>query len=309
VKGDLEFVQRAVRRYDHKNNLGFHPKIDIPSSHPSRQYYTLLQENARILWACRGRVWNRETNDWVKKQLPDGRWVNDIDVVTLEHSAGIGRIVITETYSGWRDENMRRATWKHHPRNGTLDPDEGKVHRTGYGQPATKKTKFPTTKMLTRLRQHVARWKKRDAREGHDYIFRKKDDDGPYSKITSQYAQIVEAAGLDAKVVLHTHRHTLATWSARMGIPIEATAKLMGVVPKTISAVYRHVTPQTDDDAIEMWNDPKRRARLRTLTREPDRDDGPAMTAEHGAKLAPPRKVKVLKRVAAARRRDGGRGK
>ncbi|MGO4511079.1 tyrosine-type recombinase/integrase [Bradyrhizobium sp. 2TAF36] len=302
VKTDIEKVQLAVKKFARMTNLSFYPVLEIPKHKVKREFYLLPNEDARLLWACRGRVWNHETMDWVKTIGPDGRLVNAIDEETLENSKGIARMVVTEVWSGWRDENMRLATWKRRPSHGSLDPENGKIHRTGYSAPPTKKNKYPSTRMPVRLQQHSARWKKSDDRDGHDFIFRKGDDQ-PYAKVTVQYNNLVEAAGLSAEVILHTHRHTLATWCAHMGVPIQSAAKLIGVTPKTLQRIYEHFSPQTEDTAVEMLADPNCRKKLRSLTREAN-VKAVSFNGVIAPERAPTRKVKVLQRVQKMRDSD-----
>lgn len=320
IKKDLEYLQRAVREYNENNNLGFHPNVDIPSDKVRRTAYLLRSEAARLLWVTRGRVWNRETGTWVKTVATegrvwdkekgdwvkaDGRVVNFIDKVTKDHSNGMGRAFRVEIYTGWRSENMFRSTWKRHPKHGSIDVETGMVHRTGYAQPQNTKNMHPSSKMLKRLLQHAHRWKKADDKEGHRHIIRKRDGE-PYKSIHEQFVKLVEAAGLDHEILIHTFRHTLATWSAIIGVDIHSTAKLMGMTVDTLEWVYQHFAPASEDNAIEVWDDPARRARLRNLTKEKDPEDYPLYN-DHIPMKPQPRKVKVLQRVQRARDNDVGR--
>jgi integrase len=304
VKTDLEWVQRAVRDYARDNNLAFAPVLDIPTDIVRRDIYLTQSEAARLLWACRGRVWNPETNDWVKVVGPEGL-VNLIDRSTRDHSRGIARAIIIGLYTGWRHENMARATWKRHPNHGWIDVESGTVYRSGSRQARTNKNQNPSSRALRRLVQHCRRWKKSDDREGHVFIIRKRDGK-PYAKINGSFNKIVEAAGLEPEIVVHSFRHTLATWCAFLGIDKDSAAKLLGMSPQTLDWVYKHFSPASEDNAIEIFADAKRRAKLRTLTREKN-PDGPKLASNHAPVQAPPRRAVPLKRVARARIADAGR--
>lgn len=319
IRKDLEHLQRALRDYDLHNHLGFHPHVDVPSDKVRRTAYLTRPEAARLLWSTRGRIWNRKTEAWVKTVATegrvwdkekgdwapaDGRVVNVIDKKTKTHSNGMGRAFRVEIYTGWRSENMFRSTWKRHPKHGSIDVAEGMVHRTGYAQPQNLKNMHPSSKLLKRLLQHARRWKKMDDRDGHRFIIRKRDNE-PYKSIHEQFVKLVEAAGLDHEILIHTFRHTLATWSAIIGVDIHSTAKLMGMTVETLEWVYQHFAPASEDNAIEVWDDPDRRARLRNLTKEKDPEDYPLYN-DHIPMKPQPRKVKILQRVQRARDNDIG---
>ncbi len=319
IRKDLEYLQRALRAYDLHNHLGFHPHIDVPSDKVRRTAYLTRNEAARLLWVTRGRVWNRETGAWVKTTAiegqvwdkekgdwarADGRIVNFIDKVTKNHSHGMGRAFRVELYTGWRSENMFRSTWKRHPKHGSIDVETEMVHRTGHAQPQNRKNLHPSSKLLKRLLQHVRRWKKMDDKAGHRHIIRKRDNE-PYKSIHEQFVKLVEAAGLDHEILIHTFRHTLATWSAIIGADIHSTAKLMGMTVETLEWVYQHFSPASEDNAIAVWDDPERRMRLHNLTKEKD-PDGYPLYNDHIPMKPQPRKVKILQRVQHARNNDIG---
>jgi integrase len=302
VREDLLLLNRLLRNYAARWRLTFVPQVEVPKEVVRRDTYLTPDEAARLLWAARGRVWNRDTGTWVKVVRADGRVVNFIDELTLENDKGIGRETIVEIYSGLRSGAAVGMRWKPNKEAGWIDVDTGTIHRTGSAQSQTKKNKFPSSKMAKRLLQHARRWKTADMRGGFNHVIRK-DDNTPYTSTLFAFIKIVENAGLDPEIVRHTFRHSLATWLAFIGVDQVSAAKLLGMSVGVLDRVYRHFAPASEDDAIAKLDDPASRRRLRTLTREP-------RTAQpRGARQpvqALPRVPKLLERIRKARERDGG---
>jgi integrase len=245
----------------------------------------------------------------------DGRLVNYIDESTLKHDKGVGREILIETYTGLRPGSAAGLRYKPSDEDGWIDVDTGTIHRTGNAEGVTKKSKFPTSSIPRRLRQHVGRWRKRDRSLGlANYIIRKWDTT-PYFSTGFAFNKIVENAGLDPNIIRHTFRHTLASWLAYIGAEQASAAKLLGMSVGTLDRVYRHLAPATEENAINKLADPVCRARLRTLTRPPTSGPAPSPAKKgrkgpkglrHNPVAAPPRARRLLGRIRKARASDAG---
>jgi len=66
--------------------------------------------------------------------------------------------------------------------------------------------------------------------------------------------EVTQKLGIDKKVSFHVARHTFATISISMGIPIEVVGKLLGHKNIRETQIYAKVTNPTKDKAIDLWN-------------------------------------------------------
>jgi integrase len=192
------------------------------------------------------------------------RLVNFIDQQTLKLHKGLARVVILEVYAGARHQTCIGMRWDPSKNYGRLVPATKTVHRGLYGQPKSSKTMSPVSPMAPRLVQHSTRWEKRDRKLGFNAIVRKYDT-GTYSTVTHQFNHVVEAAGLDPEIVLHTFRHTLATWLCVMGVDIHSAAAFLGMSIGTLDKVYRHFSEANAQNAVDVWHDKEKVARLKAL--------------------------------------------
>ena len=77
AREDLQVLKRAIGLCVDENKLNWSPNVYVPPNCQPRTRWLRRIEVARLLWAIRGRVWDRETNDWKTETIidADGREV------------------------------------------------------------------------------------------------------------------------------------------------------------------------------------------------------------------------------------------
>lgn len=330
TKADLEFLRRALRNYAADNGLVFAPTFEIPRENVIRTLFLTRGEVAAMIWAARGRYRDRQAGDWLKMkveptteeaadpghanrepgrryQLHKRKWyvneggrlwrlVNFIDETARKHRKGLIRALLIEIYAGLRHESCRRLKHGMSREHGWIDVERRTIHRAGTAHPSTSKTLTPTTVMNDRLTQHAARWERADARDGFQFVIRKFDG-SPYSSLNGPFNKTVEAAGLDPEVVVHTFRHTLATWLCIMGVDRNSAAAYLGMSPDTLEKVYRHFSPTNALNAVEAWRDPAKVAKLKGTKVSRELPDDRPLRAEHRPEPQRPRRVATPVRI------------
>lgn len=309
IQQDLDLLRRAMRNYAADNRLDFVPTVAIPKEKVTRDVFLSRSQVARMLWACRGRYWDREVDGWLKVPIelpaPDGvgtvtKWVNFIDENAKKHRKGLARALLVEVYTGTRHECCIRLKYAMSKTCGWIDVETGQIHRVGTAHKKTRKTLTPTSPIIDRLAQHVRRWRAADGNDGSKFIIRKYDR-SRYGSLTKPFNDIVEAAGLDPDVVVHTYRHTLATWACIMGVDQSSAADYLGMAPATLDKIYRHFSAANAMNVVEAFRDPNKRARLKAIESQNTADQPPINPkADYAPVQQRPRRVVVPKRIVRA---------
>lgn len=277
IRNTFYWLRTAVANYLSNRNILWTPPFVVPSRGVKREEFLTRDDLARMLWACRGRIWLHEMGTWLKqKVLVDGKWIerNYIDHKLKQQAKGLAKALLLMAYTGMRKEACKKILWQVHATRGHIDVVEGVLRRVGFKQANTKKTRHPTSLMLDRIVQHCRRWQAADRKRGYVYVVRNKMG-APYtSSFDVIFDSVVDAAGLPKVVVPHTLRHTCATWQAIVGVPIQAAADLLGMTVDTLEEVYRKWCPASQEAARDCWRNPVNLARLKRVKFAdlPDRD-------------------------------------
>lgn len=73
-------------------------------------------------------------------------------------------------------------------------------------------------------------------------------------KANAHLKLIIEKAGINKKVTFHTARHTFATISLNIGIPMEIVSKLLGHSDIKTTQIYAKLFEKTKFEQMEKWN-------------------------------------------------------
>jgi len=66
---------------------------------------------------------------------------------------------------------------------------------------------------------------------------------------------IVDKASINKKVSFHSSRHTFATISLSLGIPMEVLQKILHQKDLKTTQIYAKMLNKTADEAMELWNE------------------------------------------------------
>ena len=115
------------------------------------------------------------------------------------------------------------------------------------GERQTNKRK-PTISLPPRLMAHVRRWKRLGAKYVVEY------GGLPVKRVhTSTFRDLVSTAGLDRRVVIHTLRHTAATWLMQAGTNLWQASGYLGMTIKTLERNYGHHHPDNFDSVHQAF--------------------------------------------------------
>jgi integrase len=262
------WLRAATGSYLRDRGVYWMPHMALPTATVSRDEFVCRDDVARMLWSCRGRIWLYAVGGWIKvRKIVDGveRLVNYIDHDLAEQARGLARALLLMVYTGIRKTACKNLLWKVHATRGHIDPVEGILYRVGHKELATNKNRKPTSYLLDRIHQHVRRWHAADTKRGYEQIVRNKKGVRYTSAFDVIFDSVVDAAGLPKQIVVHTLRHTCATWQAIIGVPIQAAADLIGVEMDTLEDTYRRWCPASQDVARKFWRDPENLARLKRV--------------------------------------------
>src|SRR5262249_12246173 len=144
------------------------------------------------------------------------------------------RFILVGLYTGSRASVIAQAALQREPGRPFIDVDRGVYQRRPEGERQTNKRK-PTISLPPRLMAHVRRWKRLGAKYVVEY------GGLPVKRVhTSTFRDLVSTAGLDRRVVIHTLRHTAATWLMQAGTNLWQASGYLGMTIKTLERNYGH---------------------------------------------------------------------
>ena len=119
-----------------------------------------------------------------------------------------------------------------------VDLDSGIFYRLADGARESKKRQ-PPAPMPPRLLAHLRRW--RDKGLIAQYVVEWQGE--PVKSVKVGWKRAVALAGIDAKVVPHTLRHTAATWLMQQGVDLWEAAGYLGMSEQVLNDTYGHHHP------------------------------------------------------------------
>lgn len=216
ARRDLETLRAAVNFYAREYGLPVVPRFAMPPRSPSRERWLTRSEAARLLRACRCNPRQRH----------------------------LCRLILIGLYTGTRHRAILAMQWMPNTQGGWFDLEAGVMHRRGLRQSETKKRR-PPARIPRRLLPHLRRWRRLD--RGLRYVVRHQG--GPILRVEKAFRGARAAAGLGDDVVIHTLRHTAATWLMQRGVDIWHAAGFLGMTVEQLQATYGHHHPDFQKEA------------------------------------------------------------
>lgn len=210
ARHDLVNLRAALNFYHAEYTLDALPVVTMPDKAPPRERWLDRSELARLLWAA-----------W---RTPRCRHV--------------ARFLLIGYYTGTRSTAINKLRWVASTEGGWFDLEHRLLYRKGLAKKETKKRQTPA-KIHHRLLPHLYRWREQDNARGLTHVVHYNGK--PVIKLRRSWDQVRERAGLAGDdVVLHTLRHSAATWLMQAGVPIFEAASYLGMSPETLQRVYAH---------------------------------------------------------------------
>ena len=230
ARHDLVNLRAAINFYHKEHTLDAVPVVSMPEKSPPRERWLNRDEIARLLWHA--------------SRDPETRHV--------------ARFIMIGFYTGTRSAAILKLRWVPSTEGGWFDLDEKCLYRKAQAKRESRKRQ-PPARIHSRLLPHLQRWREADLKKGltHVITFRGK----PVQKLRRSWPKVRKKAGLDEDdVVLHTLRHSAATWLMQAGVSVWDAAGYLGMSPETLERVYGHHHPDFQNAAAAA-QPPKKRPR------------------------------------------------
>ena len=257
AREDLQVLKRAIGLCVDENKLNWSPNVYVPPNCQPRTRWLRRIEVARLLWAIRGRVWDRETNDWKTETIIDAdgrevtrRFLHPPEVVAQRRQ--MVRFLYLGLYTGTRNEALRELQWIVSDEGGCIDVENGIIHRRGFGRdPNVGKPRY-SSKMGIKIAAMTRRWREADLVRGVAHVFHQPDGQ-PYLTSPDWYWKMIKAdAAIGREVTPHTLRHTAATWLRAMQCDVRLCADVLGMSIEAAVKIYGQWTMEGQQEAADM---------------------------------------------------------
>ena len=266
-KAELGYVRRALKAFKSAHTLK--GAFDLSDDTKTKVYVrtTLMRADlARLLWAARGRRWDREGKCWHpcpswNRQRPqtiatDPAWVHTL--WRKRERRHVARTIMVCAYTTSTAACVTRLRWQ--PMGETtsyvdLDLKHPKLYRLG---PDAMVGKFAGEPVLLnwRICVHLRRWRAMDQRDGfvrviHQHGKRRQLTYPP----TQSFAAIVKDAGLEGQVRIDDLRYSASAHVAEAdGVPLRSGALLTGVSTSRFIEVYGHLSEHYQQDIMNAYD-------------------------------------------------------
>ena len=217
ARKELETLRAAVNHYHAEKGLDVVPKFTLPEKAQPRERWATRDEVARLLWACR----------------------------KLGHKH-VARVILVAVYSGTRSGPIFQTQWIPNTTGGYVDLDKGIYYRQPPRTRQTNKRK-PPVRIARKLLGHMRRWKKADGNIRHMIHYQGK----PIKKLRRSWKAVRELARIDDDLVIHSLRHSAATWLMQKGVDRWEAAGYLGMSVETLERTYGHHHPDYQKEAAE----------------------------------------------------------
>lgn len=246
----VEFKPKAALRYleDLKSAVSVavrskmlkHPvPVPLPPKYQSRKAHFTRMEVQRLI----DHAMNKKGLGWI-----DGKPVRNLYI--WRHLA---RFMIMALYTGSRKSKIVRASFndeKDRPwielrevRNPSTGLNEwrGYFHRLGEDEQEYRKKGAPGIEIPLILVEHLVEWRNQGIIYPCLYPYHSKGCEQPGEIARAMRACLREVFGRDTKNVVHTFRHTAATWLVQIpDMPMAAIAGYLGMSIETLMKTYAH---------------------------------------------------------------------
>lgn len=184
-------------------------KIKIPKKDGGRERFLSKEEAANLL-------------AYLKERFPD---VHDVALLSL--------------FSGMRVGECLNLTWA------DVNMDDGSIFVKD-----TKNTRNRHAFMTSEIREMLIR--RQSGKSKNSKVFPSVNGGDGYSDLWQKFKMALGDLGLNAgitdsrqKVVIHTLRHTYASWLVQMGTPLYTVSQLMGHSDLKMTMRYAHLAPDS----------------------------------------------------------------
>jgi hypothetical protein len=288
----LKHLKRLCREFVQAHEIDWCPDIAIPRRRKRKKALRWLSrdELARLLWACRGRQWDRNANGgkggWRTKTYIDADGnVRTTRIIARSHIIEARRALTRAIRIGYRvgcrEEVIRALAWGRYAKLGGFDVDdegEGWLHRRGYQEEDTNKAR-PSSEVPALLAWLLRIWKRADGKSKRrsarqielgavrprpiKYVVHKRYGEGFKSPLV--LGPVARDAGLGRGIGMHVLKHTAVEYAHEMRVGITAAAAMLGTTKETLLECYTDWERLHECTAKQAYDDREARQRLRAM--------------------------------------------
>ncbi|MBY3594268.1 hypothetical protein HJA87_31190 [Rhizobium bangladeshense] len=236
----LEDMRSAITVAVRKKMLKYVVPVPLPAKYPRRQAIFTADEVKRLI----DHAASKRGVGWI-----DGKPVKDLPI--WEH---LSRFMTLAIYTGSRKSKMTRASFKDEPDRPwielrqVMNPKTGQkewrgfFHRLGKDEIEYDTKKAPGIAVPAVLLPHLVKWYEQGIIYPCAFPYSQSGRDEPGEIARAMRKCLREVFGRDTKKVIHTFRHTAATWLvARPELTMAAIAGYLGMSIEVLMRTYSHI--------------------------------------------------------------------
>lgn len=243
--------------------------IPLPPKYDARSSMLSLEEIRKLIMTA----WRAKGMGWI-----DGKPVKGLHV-----KRHLARFIFLAITTGSRKDKIERVSFMNEKDRPWIDlwqeigPDgrpewRGRYHRLGDDEIEHKTKQAPDMPIPPRIAKTLARWRSQGIKYpcAHPYAASGRSEPGNVKD--GMRALFNEVLGEDNDVVVHTFRHTAATWmAAQKDLPLPSIAAYLGMTTETLVKTYAHYREEDLQKIAEAIFDSNRdthKAKLRETERK-----------------------------------------
>lgn len=291
----LSELKRVCKEFSENEETGWWPNIRVPQSVVVPAGRVIERwEQARLLKACMGGVWDRARRQWKTKIYVDDEGVTRTtwrvaSRKLIARRKSYARVIRAGVRTGAREEVYSEVVWGRHNTLAHFDVNEdgaGEFRRRGLKVVDNNKSR-PSSRVPQRLKYLLRIWMYEDGHTSRlidgkrtwrratkrKYVFGKVDGQ-PYSKII--LSGVVRDAGLGRDISEHALRFTAVDEAHVMKLTLLEAANTLGMTPDMLLSHYTdwdRRAADARDQTVYMGDSPKAAALLRRPKENADPSD------------------------------------
>ncbi|MBA9034310.1 hypothetical protein [Rhizobium leguminosarum] len=236
----LEDLRSAITVAVRKRMLKYAVPVPLLAKYPSRSSTFTKEEVSRLI----DHAASKRGIGWI-----DGKPVKDLPIW-----AHLARFMIMAIYTGSRKSKITRASFNDEPdrpwieirkiQNSKTGKQEwrGFFHRLGKAEIQYDNKRAPGIEIPLVLVRHLIEWKQQGIVYPCAFPYGSSGQEQPGEIARAMRKCIREVFGRDTKKVIHTFRHTAATWLVgRPELPMAAIASYLGMSIEVLMRTYNHI--------------------------------------------------------------------
>lgn len=212
--------------------------IPLPPKYDARSSMLTLAEIRQLIMTA----WRAKGMGWI-----DGKPVKNLYV-----KRHLARFIFLAITTGSRKDKIERVSFINEGDRPWIDlwqetgPDGkiqwgGRYHRLGDDEIEHKTKQAPDMPIPSRIAKTLARWRGQGIKYPCAHPYAASGKEAPGSVKDGMRALFNEVLGDDNDVVIHTFRHTAATWMcAQKDLPLPSIAAYLGMTTETLVKTYAH---------------------------------------------------------------------